>query len=108
MKEKPKAAPPAATTDAPAPVTKVAPARPESGRVVKRWVAECDFFDPKVGKSAPCAFGAREKPRLHADVDTAVREARDHAIEAGHIGAREVHVRRKYTPRTIASEEIVS
>jgi len=81
------------------------------GRIVKRWVAEC-FYEkfmgsgPVTGKLA-CPFNDRKTPQTHLTSKSAVRESIEHAKEAGHVGARQVSVKRTYTPRTIASEEVL-
>jgi hypothetical protein len=72
----------------------------QGGRVVKRWVAECDFTDDTGG----CSFNEREGPELHIQAGKAIREAERHAHVAGHLGAREVEVRRTYK---LEREEIV-
>jgi hypothetical protein len=68
---------------------------------VKRWVAECDF----VTAEGACDFNQREKKQLHVSFAKAEGESYQHALDAGHIGAREVTVERKYR---LESEEIVS
>lgn len=88
-------------------------------RNVKRWVGVCEYLgrriDVKEGatiavppdmRGVPmCKWNERKVPFLHPTPGAAVREARDHGIEAGHVGAREVTVERVYT---LASERIVS
>jgi hypothetical protein len=71
------------------------------GRIVKRWVAECDFLDD----TGACPFNEREKPELHVAMDKAIREATSHAQKAGHVGARQVDVRRTYK---LEREEVLS
>ena len=83
------------------------------GRIVKRWVAECGFGGfaldraPSTSIKGHCEFNDRKAPQTHLTSKSAVRESIEHAKEAGHVGARQVSVKRTYTPRTIASEEVV-
>ncbi len=87
----------------------------EGGRTLKRWVASCEYESLPEGKTPlvasvsrrACPFNERKSPTLHANAQAAVRESITHAVAAGHIGGREVQVHRTYTPRTIASEEVV-
>ena len=86
----------------------------ESGSTtVKRWIAECDFYsmfstagrDVVPGSTGPCEFNNREHPTIHKTVKAAKKEAAQHAAEAGHVGAREVQVKRR---REVVAEEIVT
>ena len=65
-------------------------------RIVKRWVGE-EF---EIG----CNWNDRKNPKLHATSAAAVRETRDHAVENGHVGAREVQVKRTYRTRSTTSQ----
>lgn len=83
----------------------------QGGRIVKRWVAECfvtTWPPEKPGtQRKDCDFNERKKPTLHTNPESALREALSHARMNGHVGARQVQVKRLYTPRTIASEEVI-
>lgn len=55
-------------------------------RRLKRWISECDF----VTAEGVCDFNNRTKPQLHVSFAKAEGESYQHALEAGHIGAKEV------------------
>ena len=71
-------------------------------RVLKRWIGECEY-----ARRVACDWNERKGPRLHRTSEAAIREASEHAVEAGHVGAREVSIRRTYAPRVVEREEIV-
>jgi hypothetical protein len=82
----------------------------QSGRVVKRWMATCAVVIHEDRRApAACGFNDRQKPKLHTTAEAATHESVKHLVDQHDLhGASEVKVRRTYTPRTIASEEVIS
>ncbi len=78
-------------------------------RDLTRWIATCEQTEPGArGVQFPCPFNDRKDPDRHTTAAAAQRESRDHILQVHLVpSAREVVVRRTYTPRTVASEEIV-
>ena len=78
-------------------------------RVIRRWVATCAVVEfDKHDRKQECGFNGREHPTLHPTSEAALRESVAHVRTQHEVtGAREVQVRRTYTPRMIASEEVL-